>query len=209
MENRQYDLAIKCFKAVIGLDQKNALAYYGVGACYAFDKKPVVDDAVKYLELAIGLDPKSPEAHITLGRVYLMKQEFVKSFNAHKTAFALDPNCGANPESRRRLLGAVAAIRAAGGTFSTEEKAVFRQHALEWLKSDLAAWDKLLAAKADSAEQAYKVLKLLRKVPDFASVRGDQAPARLPQTEREAWHQLWAEVDTLSAKAGKAMKAIK
>jgi hypothetical protein len=41
--------------------------------------------------------------------------------------------------------------------------------------------------------------------PDFAGVRGPEAPARLPEAERQAWQQLWADIaDTLARAEGLA-----
>jgi hypothetical protein len=44
--------------------------------------------------------------------------------------------------------------------------------------------------------------------PDFAGVRGPEALARLPEAERPAWQQLWADVAaTLAAARGKPTPA--
>jgi hypothetical protein len=37
--------------------------------------------------------------------------------------------------------------------------------------------------------------------PDFDSVRGKEALAKLPEAERAAWQQLWADVETILKKA--------
>jgi hypothetical protein len=36
---------------------------------------------------------------------------------------------------------------------------------------------------------------------DFAGVRGAESLARLPEAERQAWHQLWADVADTRARA--------
>jgi hypothetical protein len=43
-------------------------------------------------------------------------------------------------------------------------------------------------------------LQYWQKNPDFDSVRGQEALAKLPEAERAAWQQLWADVEKLLKK---------
>jgi hypothetical protein len=47
----------------------------------------------------------------------------------------------------------------------------------------------------------------LRKGPEFDSVRDKEALAKLPEAERAAWQQLWADVETLLKKTAAARAA--
>ena len=49
-----------------------------------------------------------------------------------------------------------------------------------------------------------QVLRHWQKDPDLASVRDKEALAQLPEAERAAWQELWAEVETLRQKAAAA-----
>jgi hypothetical protein len=47
-----------------------------------------------------------------------------------------------------------------------------------------------------------QTLQHWQKDPDLDSVRGKEALARLPETERAGWQQLWNEVAALLRKPG-------
>ena len=70
-----------------------------------------------------------------------------------------------------------------------------RRQALDWLRADLTAWDKFLKKDPERACPAVQqTLRHWQQDADFAGVRGD-ALAKLPEAERQAWQQLWADVE--------------
>jgi tetratricopeptide (TPR) repeat protein len=81
-----------------------------------------------------------------------------------------------------------------------------RQRALEWLRADLAACTRVL----DNGPEQTRPLALGRLQhcladPDFAGVREPRALGRLPDSERQAWQQLWSGVrDRLARVRGPA-----
>jgi serine/threonine-protein kinase len=77
------------------------------------------------------------------------------------------------------------------------ERARLRQQALHWLRADLAAW-----TKAADRTPMPGTLKHWQQDPDLAGVRDQEALAKLPHAEREAWCQLWSDVADLLQKAG-------
>jgi hypothetical protein len=83
----------------------------------------------------------------------------------------------------------------------TKEKSRLRQQALAWLRDNLQECAKQLA-DADSKTRKYvqQTLKHWQQDPDLASVRGKEALAQLPEAERAAWQQLWADVEKLLQK---------
>jgi serine/threonine protein kinase/Flp pilus assembly protein TadD len=86
-----------------------------------------------------------------------------------------------------------------------KERARLRRQALNWLRADLAAWQKLLEKEPDraSAAAAPQLAHWLEDT-DFAGVRGEQALAKLPEAERRDWQQLWNDVaGTLARAQGK------
>jgi hypothetical protein len=62
----------------------------------------------------------------------------------------------------------------------------------------------LEGADAKTRQAVRQTLQHWQQDPDFAGVRGEEALAKLPEEERKAWQQLWAEVETLRQKAAAA-----
>ena len=85
-----------------------------------------------------------------------------------------------------------------------------RRQALEWLRADLAAWGRRL--EKDPKQTRLPIQQELRRWQediDFAGVRGDGV-AMLPEAERPAWRQLWADVEQILKKVdSKEMKKAK
>jgi hypothetical protein len=83
-----------------------------------------------------------------------------------------------------------------------EECGPLRLEALAWLRADLDGWHRRLGEEPDRTRS-----DLVRKMQhwladaDFAGVRGPDALARLPEAERHAWQQLWADVAETLARA--------
>jgi len=69
-----------------------------------------------------------------------------------------------------------------------EAKAALRGQALEWLKADLAAW-----RKHSEASRRTQALRSWRADKALAGVRDEEGLAKLPEVERAAWRELWAE----------------
>jgi serine/threonine protein kinase/Flp pilus assembly protein TadD len=82
-----------------------------------------------------------------------------------------------------------------------KERARLRRQALDWLRADLAAWQKALEKEPDKAPAGGQQLAHWLEDPDFAGVRGPEALAKLAETEREPWQKLWADVANTLARA--------
>ena len=67
-----------------------------------------------------------------------------------------------------------------------------RRQARLWVESDLMVWLEVL--DAGEREAARDALVIFLHEPDLASLRDPEALATLPETERRAWQELWAEV---------------
>jgi hypothetical protein len=86
-----------------------------------------------------------------------------------------------------------------------KEKTRLRQQALAWLRDNLKEYAKQLeGTDAKTHQGVQQTLQHWQKDPDFDSVRGKEALAKLPEAERTAWQQFWAEVETLRQKAAAA-----
>jgi serine/threonine-protein kinase len=124
----------------------------------------------------------------------------------YEEAFAADSTLAENLSAAHRYNAACSAALAACGQGSDAavldetKQADFRQKALRWLRADLDAWKSRLEKEP---AQVKRTMAHWRHDRDFAGVRGPEALARLSTGEREAWQQLWKDVDTLSERAAK------
>jgi serine/threonine-protein kinase len=132
-------------------------------------------------------------------------------------ALDADPKLGDDRRTQHRYNAACAAALAGCGQGkddpppSDEQKTKLRQQALKWLTAELAAWSRLLeTASKDWRGIISKVLEHSQSDSDLAGIRDDAELAKLPDTERAAFHKLWADVDGLLKKAtGKLADALK
>jgi hypothetical protein len=131
------------------------------------------------------------------GRYAAAARWYAEAFTAH-------PEVLAGPPTGNRYLAAGAAARAGCGhgrdaaDLDEQSRAGFRRQALDWLRADLEA-RQLGQELAKTPWQVASDLQCWLKDPAFDGVRGREALARLPEAERQAWHQLWVDVaDTLA-----------
>jgi hypothetical protein len=65
------------------------------------------------------------------------------------------------------------------------------------LRADLAAWGQRLEKQPDQARaRVQERLRFWQQDSDFNGVRG-AALAKLPEAERQAWQQLWKDVEQM------------
>jgi hypothetical protein len=136
------------------------------------------------------------------------KRRYAAAARFYADGFAADPRLAEDLGNERRYHAACAAPLAAAGQgedaakLPDKERARLRQQALGWLQEDLAAWKKV-AEKGPAQARAAVQQKLLhwQQDPDLAGLRDQAALANLPEAERQAWQQLWADVGAVLAQA--------
>ena len=136
------------------------------------------------------------------------KHLYAAAASLYREAIAAKPDLVASPSNGVRYNAACAAALAGCGAgedaarLTDAERAGFRRQALDWLRADLDAWRGLLDKDPDKARRvvAQKMRHWLRD-RDFNGVRGPEALANLPEAERLAWQQLWADVQRLLDRA--------
>jgi tetratricopeptide (TPR) repeat protein len=133
------------------------------------------------------------------------EQRYAAASRFYADAFAADPKLADDLKSRNRYKAACAAALAAAGQgkdaakLDDKEKARLRGQALGWLQADLALWTKpAQSTKPQDRAAVQQTLRHWQQDTDLASVRDAASLAKLPQAEREAWQELWAEVATLA-----------
>jgi tetratricopeptide (TPR) repeat protein len=134
------------------------------------------------------------------------KKLYVAATQFYRDAFA----AGAALTTGRAYDAARAAARAAAGQsadagkLNAKECLRLRQQAREWLREALQSeTQRLKDADAASRERVRQILQHWMQDSDLATVRDAKALAKLPEAERAAWQQLWADVATALAAARK------
>jgi tetratricopeptide (TPR) repeat protein len=129
------------------------------------------------------------------------KARFADAVHLYTAAFATKPPLAEDLAQGHRYRAACAAALAANArgndasNLTPNDRAKLRQQALVWLNADLQAWKGLRQSSPQSAMIVKKQLERWQGTLDLASVRGDKALAQLPGKERQAWQQLWTEVE--------------
>jgi hypothetical protein len=136
------------------------------------------------------------------------KQLYAASARFYTQAFAEQPRLAQDLRAGHRYDAACAAALAARGqgedadNLSDKERTDLRKQALAWLRADLAGWTTVLDKGPPRARPvAQQTLCGWQKDPDLARLRDKDALAKLPEAERKAWGQLWADVATLVKRA--------
>ena len=132
-------------------------------------------------------------------------KQYAAAVRFYTGAFAEKPSLADDVHLQHRYNAACAAALAGcgqgrdGQQTDDKERVRLRRQALEWLRADLAAWGRV--NKADKARPliAQHLQRWLADT-DFDGVRRSEALDRLPEAERQAWRQLWADVAALLAR---------
>jgi tetratricopeptide (TPR) repeat protein len=148
--------------------------------------------------------PKDADEKIGLAQVCLARKLYGNAARFYKEAFAEQPRLAGDPSTGRRYEAAYAAALAGCGRGKDDpspdekQRAAWRKQALDWLRADLEVW----AARVQDGPPAAVVQTLAKWQCDIslAGVRGS-AIVELPESEREGWQKLWADVEELMMKA--------
>jgi serine/threonine protein kinase/tetratricopeptide (TPR) repeat protein len=154
--------------------------------------------------------PANPNERIELAEVCALKRLNRAAVRLYEDAFAAEPRLADDPRTGHRHEAARAAARAGCGAgqdtdkLDGKERARLRGQALDWLRADLDGWRRLIIKGQDKTRAAAVVTEVLRywlADASFASVRGREALAKLPEAERQPWQKLWDDVAHTLAQA--------
>jgi serine/threonine-protein kinase len=138
------------------------------------------------------------------------QSRYAASARFYTEAFAHDTKLADDMQKQHRYNAACTAALASCGQgadaakLDETERACLRRQALDWLRDDLAFWTKQ-AASANPQARAFvqRTLTHWQADTDLAGLRDQAALAQLPEAERQACQQLWADVaDLLKRAAG-------
>ncbi|MFI5460715.1 MAG: tetratricopeptide repeat protein, partial [Isosphaerales bacterium] len=152
--------------------------------------------------------PADPAETLALAELCQDKKLHGASARLWAEAFQAQPKLADDMQAQNRYNAACAAALAGSGQDKNDPplddatKARWRKQALDWLKTDLAAWSKVVGSGPAQARHAISQTLQHWKVDiDLAGLRDPAALAKLPENEQKACRALWAEVDALLAKS--------
>jgi serine/threonine protein kinase/Flp pilus assembly protein TadD len=135
--------------------------------------------------------------------ICLCKKRYLAAARLWADAFIADPNLAADLTAGRRYDAACAAARAGAdqggdGHVADNERACWRQQAIQWLRAELAGYARLLEkGKPEDGRMVQQKLRRWQRDQDLAGLRDPEVVATLPADEHEGCKQLWAEVEVL------------
>jgi serine/threonine-protein kinase len=148
--------------------------------------------------------PADAAEQLDLAELCRLKKQYAAAARFAAEAFAARPSLA---DDHRYDAACFAALAAAGqgedaSKLADEERSRWRQQALDWLRAELAAYRKLLEdGKPGNPTLVKQRLPHWRQDSALAGIRDKDAVAKLPAEEQKACQQLWAEVETVLAKA--------
>jgi eukaryotic-like serine/threonine-protein kinase len=156
--------------------------------------------------------PSSPAERIELAELCSLKRLNRAAAHFYEEAFAGPAEAAVQLVAAHRYNAACAAALAGCGQgkdadqLDAKEKERLRGQALGWLQADLALRAKQLASGTPADGAAVQAtLRHWLVDADLTGVRGPEALAKLPDTERQPWQKLWDDVaDTLARAQAKA-----
>jgi WD40 repeat protein/serine/threonine protein kinase len=127
------------------------------------------------------------------------------SARLHADAFARDPKLADDLDAAHRFHAArCAALAGNVKGLDENERTRWRKQALDWLRADLGAYEKLLeSSKPQARSIVQQRLRHWRLDPALASIRDQAAIARLAAEERQACQKLWTDFEALRNRVDK------
>ena len=136
------------------------------------------------------------------------RQRYATALRFYEEAFADVPELtGARPSPSRYAAACAAALAGCGhgkdtAHLDTMKRAALRRQALEWLRGDLAGYQRWLANEPDKAGPLLcQRMQAWQQDADLAGVRAPESLGRLPAVEQKDWRELWEDVKALGQRA--------
>ena len=146
--------------------------------------------------------PRDNDERLALLGVCQFTNRTRASAGLYADAFAADPRLAEGTDGHRYNAARAAALAGCGrgedaaGTGASEGRRL-RELARVWLRAELAAWLRVLAATPADRDRARQALTRWRADPDLAGVRAPAELYKLSADEREDWRAFWAEVSAV------------
>jgi tetratricopeptide (TPR) repeat protein/serine/threonine protein kinase len=147
--------------------------------------------------------PANPAELLEFAKLCSAKKLYASACRLYREAFSADPKLAEDASSHKRYDAACYAILATTGegTDSKQWKETdlnaWRKQALEWLRADLAWFEKALEAHTKTPNLVRRAMLHWQSDSDLQSVREKDSLSRLSGEQRAEWQKFWAEVDAL------------
>jgi serine/threonine protein kinase len=207
LQGGHLDESIAAFRQAVSLVRKTALAVPRYTSAAEGELRMVL--RLRELQETLpGLlkgevKPVSAQESVEIAQLLTYKQKFSEAMRFYIGAFELEPKL-ADGVGGHRYNAACCAARAAADTgndsasIDGKERTRMRQHALNWLRAELAEMTRQkTGAKAKDRAALLYLMKHSQRDRDLASIRDKEALAKLPAEEREAFTKLWGEFKAL------------
>jgi tetratricopeptide (TPR) repeat protein len=152
--------------------------------------------------------PADSAERLAFGAMAFHSRHYVASAQLYAEAFEADPRLADDLKESHRYNAAFSAALAGVGKGDDDPppddaaRANLRRLAREWLRADLVLWRTQLDTGTIASRQVVRaMLAHWKGDAGLAGVRETTALNRLPEDERQAWRDLWAEVDALLTRA--------
>jgi tetratricopeptide (TPR) repeat protein/serine/threonine protein kinase len=152
--------------------------------------------------------PAGPFERLEFAQLCSFKSRYTDAARFYRDAFAARPALAGDVQRGYRYQAARAAARAGCGRgegapdLDAEARAGWRRQALDWLRADLAAWaEQNTAGTAQARAHLRQTLQNWHGDIALAGLRDPKSLSELPEAEREAWRQLWADSAALLRQA--------
>jgi hypothetical protein len=164
------------------------------------DRAEVIKDRLPAL-LSGDEKPADNTERLLLAKIAFDRKKFAFATRLWAEALGSDPKLSDDLEAGHRYHAARAAALAADGQgveappLDGLAKAKLRRQALDWLKSEFSAWNKLLGSESSKQLEAVLYRQVGWKYDAaLAGIRDAAALSKLPPEERAACNQFWTEV---------------
>jgi tetratricopeptide (TPR) repeat protein len=154
------------------------------------------------------LNPGDAAETLGFAQLSYTRQLYGSSARLMTEAFQTQSNLADDMQSQHRYNAACAAALAGSGQGKDDPpldepaRVRWRKQALDWLKADVAAWNKILKEGPPQARQPIpETIQHWKTDPDLAALRDPAALAKLPADEQNACRALWANVDATLRRA--------
>jgi hypothetical protein len=155
--------------------------------------------------------PEDNSQRFALGVVSHLKGHFAASARFYSDAISADPESVVDPSvSSLRYRAACSAVLAGCGSGQDDPrpddaaKSKLRSQGRNWLRSDLAAWDRI-ALDSGKKQLVSDSISHWKTDTDLALIRDEKSLSKLPEAERQEWRALWADVNQLITKVNQPL----
>jgi serine/threonine protein kinase/Flp pilus assembly protein TadD len=191
-------------------DPFNSAAWRAKSAAFAKECEYLVQLESRLPAILKGQEkPKDSEESLTLARMcQLNKQLYAAATRFYTDTFISQPQLADNLQAGLRYDAACSAALAGchqgkdADQTNDKERTRLRKQALDWLLADIAAWQKWFEKEPEKVRPILtERMQHWLKDTDFNGVRGPEAIAKLPESERADWAKLWQDVAALGKQA--------